>query len=514
MSVALEDINRSNVLSLKRVKYTSKGKEYESDAILCESFEQFYAEYCDQKTIRELHRKSFFILNFEFTQSNFDKLIEDEGYLRCAKLVFLQNEIEIIIQKKFSARFAYCCSLAEVFNIKGELGFIDFNSLPSSCVHIHGSHFTVARFDYLSNFSISNSTVGLLRLGVSTLSFFKFNSNNIDLFEFNNLFNEIDKVPIELVSSTFNKIDFYSHKKIEKIAITSCDLRDSVLIKIEEEIGRLLFDSCGSASKAIFDLENVFVCDRFIFSLDRLPAKLVLPEMTTSAEKILELPQSVKIKPAHFIPFELSKTELEKRKRKKNVGTNVVSNDDFCKQIQSDRTRKNLERAYLIVKFADRKREAFDILEKILIEKRKRLLLERKIEIAGSTQNEYKKNLQQIFKYVGLRHIGSLLCGWGAGYFVNLKRLLFNFVGVVIFFSAIFYCGETLSNITPKLGESFFSLERGRDSLYFTIVTLTTLGYGDILPQSWGKLLVALLACIGLFLTGTILGVFLRRYSS
>lgn len=43
------------------------------------------------------------------------------------------------------------------------------------------------------------------------------------------------------------------------------------------------------------------------------------------------------------------------------------------------------------------------------------------------------------------------------------------------------------------------------DSLYFSLVTFTTLGYGDIIPQGWGKLIASIEVCFGLVLAAILI---------
>lgn len=90
---------------------------------------------------------------------------------------------------------------------------------------------------------------------------------------------------------------------------------------------------------------------------------------------------------------------------------------------------------------------------------------------------------------------------------------------MVVGFSTLFTLFPTILKIgTDASGndvtlQQLPMLERVADSLYFTVVTLTTLGYGDMQPLGWGKLAASILALIGLLLSGTILAVILRRYS-
>ena len=46
-----------------------------------------------------------------------------------------------------------------------------------------------------------------------------------------------------------------------------------------------------------------------------------------------------------------------------------------------------------------------------------------------------------------------------------------------------------------------FLISKFGNALYFTIITFTTVGYGDIMPLNWMKLVVSLESFLGVFFT-------------
>ena len=48
-----------------------------------------------------------------------------------------------------------------------------------------------------------------------------------------------------------------------------------------------------------------------------------------------------------------------------------------------------------------------------------------------------------------------------------------------------------------------FLINKFGNALYFTIITFTTVGYGDIMPLNWMKLVVSLESFLGVFFTAS-----------
>lgn len=73
---------------------------------------------------------------------------------------------------------------------------------------------------------------------------------------------------------------------------------------------------------------------------------------------------------------------------------------------------------------------------------------------------------------------------------------------VLLFATAYFCLGQWLPAHAPYPIGSESILQSLGDSIYFSIITATTVGYGDILPQGLSKLLAALQAIIAFFVFG------------
>lgn len=86
---------------------------------------------------------------------------------------------------------------------------------------------------------------------------------------------------------------------------------------------------------------------------------------------------------------------------------------------------------------------------------------------------------------------------------------------IIIFFSIVFFVTGLQSNeYIIKLSTSYTTYENiGNflNSLYFSVVTFTTLGYGDILPIGISKLFAAIEALLGGFILALFVVTFVKK---
>ena len=85
-----------------------------------------------------------------------------------------------------------------------------------------------------------------------------------------------------------------------------------------------------------------------------------------------------------------------------------------------------------------------------------------------------------------------LLWGWfGAGAFIN--QFILSTIFILFFLSTINFCFRGIFGLDKIVNYA--------DSLYFTVITMTTIGYGDITPaKDFGKVIIALEGLFGFFL--------------
>lgn len=57
-----------------------------------------------------------------------------------------------------------------------------------------------------------------------------------------------------------------------------------------------------------------------------------------------------------------------------------------------------------------------------------------------------------------------------------------------------------------------FLISKFGNTLYFTIITFTTVGYGDIIPLNWMKMAVSLESFLGVFFTSSFVVSLSRRF--
>ncbi|MCG7494586.1 ion channel [Thalassobius sp. Cn5-15] len=121
-----------------------------------------------------------------------------------------------------------------------------------------------------------------------------------------------------------------------------------------------------------------------------------------------------------------------------------------------------------------------------------------KYEAKRAWKKDKRKSLN-----IHMRYRGRQLWGlWGAG--VKLKNFMLGVAFVIAIFSLLNFMLRDFMGL-PKI-ESYW------DALYFTVITLTTIGYGDITPNcTAGKMIMALQGLIGFFMFALAASTIFRR---
>lgn len=79
-------------------------------------------------------------------------------------------------------------------------------------------------------------------------------------------------------------------------------------------------------------------------------------------------------------------------------------------------------------------------------------------------------------------------------------RIIYCSIAAIILFSLVYWLNSDLISMNTKEGNFNFG-----DSIYFSTITFTTLGYGDFSPQGWLKILASLESFLGVINTGFLL---------
>ena len=109
----------------------------------------------------------------------------------------------------------------------------------------------------------------------------------------------------------------------------------------------------------------------------------------------------------------------------------------------------------------------------------------------------------------GKSRLLSWLYWFAARYGESPFRVLFCCFIFIFIFAASYNCMGIIYNLSGDEGEEYNFIT----NLYFSIVTSTTLGYGDFSPPVEWRLLASFQALIGLFMTSLFLVTFVRRFS-
>ena len=93
----------------------------------------------------------------------------------------------------------------------------------------------------------------------------------------------------------------------------------------------------------------------------------------------------------------------------------------------------------------------------------------------------------------------------------ELLRIYLNMLAGFTLVNATLEAGHLLAGAPPPFGCGANQGQLFIDALYYTVVTMTTLGYGDIVPKSWdGKLLLIFQCLVSYIMFALMIGIITR----
>ena len=120
--------------------------------------------------------------------------------------------------------------------------------------------------------------------------------------------------------------------------------------------------------------------------------------------------------------------------------------------------------------------------------------------------NKVFEKIKAIFELIGV-FVEWLLADVTCKYGTDWKRPIYLWLGVVFFCAVLFWIGNGIVRVDESAASSFL------ESLYFSIVTITTLGYGDYRPKpECFQFLAGFEAAFGMFMWAIFIAVFARKY--
>jgi hypothetical protein len=136
-------------------------------------------------------------------------------------------------------------------------------------------------------------------------------------------------------------------------------------------------------------------------------------------------------------------------------------------------------------------------------------------ETAGRFFQKEMKMRRKQMPLFSLKRLISKLVEFSCGYGERPLRIVILSTMVILLFTCIFfisgldYSGEILQvSVNASMKENIAEL---LNSLYFSVVTFTTLGYGDILPIGISKVFAGIEALLGGFILALFVVVFVKK---
>jgi len=118
-----------------------------------------------------------------------------------------------------------------------------------------------------------------------------------------------------------------------------------------------------------------------------------------------------------------------------------------------------------------------------------------------------KRKSHSSFIYRSIMKAVEVLTGYG----IKIERMVFLALSTVLFFAVVYFSGSS-SLVQPDSCITLSSGERAARALYFSIVTFTTVGYGDIHPVGFMRFVANAEAFSGLLVMGLFVVSITRKF--
>jgi len=169
-------------------------------------------------------------------------------------------------------------------------------------------------------------------------------------------------------------------------------------------------------------------------------------------------------------------------------GINIDIPSEWFRLPQAEAEARRIQRLFY------EKEGKIDDADRMFLLERKALRKKRVIEARGKGWPRYIYELMRAaIEYL----LADLTCKYGTSW----RRAVFLWIGTVVLAFPFLY------SIFHGVGTKSFL-----DYIYFSIVTATTLGYGDFHPIGLGKILASVEAIFGMFMWAVYIAVFSRKY--
>ena len=132
-------------------------------------------------------------------------------------------------------------------------------------------------------------------------------------------------------------------------------------------------------------------------------------------------------------------------------------------------------------------------------------------DASWAAYRELTMERKYFYRSKDIRYIPSLLMDLLSGYTEKPNRVIVSSLGIILLFGLFYYLVNAVRpTIDANMVMSFW------DNIYFSFITFTTVGYGDIVPKPllWVRLFVCIEAFSGPFMAGLYIFTLTRRYAA
>lgn len=342
--------------------------------------------------------------------------------------------------------------------------------------------------------------------------------NNCDFFQDIELLGG-DYKRIKINNSNIKKSFFARFVNCEKLRVDDSVIKEDMVIE-NSEFGKAYFNASKFEENMLF--QEVNILNDFI--LDKVKGNKDLCFIDCRFEGLSKLEVDV------YGELSVSQCSFYKKAE--------INFDDECEKFSLYKTNFS-DKCYLEYELLENKKYKPLIFEDNFKKTKWNFLIVSDIYKSSGRTEQYLETFYYFKKYERLERKSKNGYGFGlldylieitTKYYTSWERTLVSMMCIILTFFLLYcsfpnllLCRDTnlsSKNLFVMIFEMYhnsnidiyFFISRFGNALYFTIITFTTVGYGDITPLSWMKMAVSLETFLGIFFTSSFVVSLSRRF--